>query len=454
MHTTTGHRSSADQISPGLSEAAPRAPGVSPQLIVAALALAIVTAHAAVLVDRAEIAGYVTAALVHGAIYLVAVWLVVRGQCRKRDLLFILLTGIVLRGMAMTAEPNLTTDAYRYVWDGRIQAAGINPYLMVPADERLAPLRDDVIYPNINQKETARTIYPPMAEIVFLAATYLAGGIAGMKLIMVVFEALTVWALVAWLRADRLPPERVLIYAWHPLPIWELASQAHVDAAAIGLLMLAIVLARRGWQGASGATLACAALVKYYPAMLLPALWRRWDWRMPAAFLATATLLYLPYVAGAGPKVLGFLFDHLDHEGYASGYGFHLIWFLRDYAIADPPGEVYVAAALGVLGVLTLVALLRRGLDEIRPEYLLLLATAFTFLTSPHYPWYFVWLTALLARVVNPGVLALTLLCVVLQVPRPPGGPTWTALLTWAYVVPLTIAVAYEAWRWRRRPGA
>ena len=57
--------------------------------------------------------------------------------------------------------PFLSSDMYRYVWDGRVQVAGINPYRYVPADPALQSLRDDAIYPHINRADIARTIYPP-----------------------------------------------------------------------------------------------------------------------------------------------------------------------------------------------------------------------------------------------------------------------------------------------------
>lgn len=425
---------------------------VSWPLAAAAAVLLALTAVAVSLVDAGRISDYVALMLAHAAVYAAVVWLVLARRRRRLDLALILAVAAALRLVALLAEPNLSTDGYRYVWDGRVQAAGFNPYAMVPADERLAHLRDATIYPNVNQKETAVTIYPPMAEIVFLAANRLSDSLTGMRLMTLLLEAITISALLAWLVADRLPRERVVIYAWHPLPIWELTSQAHIDVAAVALLAVAIVTARRGRQGVAGALFAAATLVKYFPAVLLPALWKRSDWRLPVAFVATAAALYTPYALGAGSGVLGFLGRHLDNEGYAAGWGFHVVWMLRDLALADPPGRLYVAAAVAMLAGLALVALLRRGADEIVPEHLLLLGAAFVWLTSPHYPWYFAWLVALLVRVPHPAVLAMTLLAVVLQIPRPPGGPTWTALLAWTYYAPLLVAIAYEAWRRRALP--
>ena len=69
--------------------------------------------------------------------------------------------------------PFLSTDIFRYVWDGQVQAAGINPYRYVPAAPELAPLRDAMVYPNINRADYAPTIYPPAAQMFFLAVTRL-----------------------------------------------------------------------------------------------------------------------------------------------------------------------------------------------------------------------------------------------------------------------------------------
>lgn len=424
---------------------------VSPALAAAALLLAGIVACSAYFVDDDDVSSYVASSLAHGVIYAGAVWWMLRRDTRPRDLLFILAVAVILRAISMAAPLNLSDDALRYVWDGRIQWAGFNPYLHVPVDEQLIALRDSEIFEDLNQKETAVTIYPPTAEIIFLAASRIYDGVASMKLAMLVFEAITVWALMGWLKAEGLPRERVVIYAWHPLPIWEFASQGHIDAAAIGFLMLGVLAAAHRRQGFAGVVLSCAALVKYYPVLFIPALWRRWDWRLPAAFAATTALLYLPYAWHAGPKVLGFLATHLDNEGYGEGYGFQAIWMLRELGIASPPPKLYVAASAVILMGLGLMALFARKKDEIRPEHLLLLAAAFLFLTSPHYPWYFGILVPLLARYPHPAAFAMTLLCVMLQLPRGPGEWTWTETFGATFTVPLVLWIGVELWRaWMR----
>ena len=131
------------------------------------------------------------------------------------------------------------------------------------------------------------------------------------------------------------------------------------------------------------------------PGHLAPSAWRRLDWRLPAALVATCTILYLPYVAGAGEKVFGFLATHFDREGYSPGWGFHPVWLLRDYHLADPPAWAYLTLALILLSGIAAWSLFARRRDEIKPEHMALMGAAFVFLTSPHYPWYFGFLVAL-----------------------------------------------------------
>jgi alpha-1,6-mannosyltransferase len=415
-----------------------------PLLLAAGVFLALLTAWGVVEVNQADISSYVAVALVQGAIYLAAVILVSRRPGGLATLVVILIVAVILRAISMTALPYLTTDALRYVWDGRLGWEGINPYLYVPADERLADLRDAEIYPHINQKERAVTIYPPVAQLLFMVGVAIHDGIAGMKAIMLLCEAVTVVALVGWLRAEGLPLSRILIYAWHPLPIWEFASQAHLDAAATAFLALGIWAAVHRRQGWTGALFAMAALVKYFPVVLLPALWRRWDWRLPVFLVATAAIFALPYVTASGTGVLGFLGQHLDNEGYRSGWGFHAVWYLREFRIADPPGAMYVALALVVLLAIAAWAVFYRGAEEFRPERLVLLGAAFVFLTSPHYPWYFGFLCALAVRVPHPALLVMTISCVTLQLPRLDGGFSWTHLYAMTYVLPLIVWGIWE----------
>ncbi|MGH7113457.1 MAG: glycosyltransferase 87 family protein [Stellaceae bacterium] len=342
---------------------------------------------------RDDIDGFVIVAMAQGVVYLLSVGLVWNAGRSRGALTMILAVAALLRLPVLVAPPYLSTDIYRYVWDGRVEAAGINPYRYIPLDPHLEKLRDPRIFPRINRNNYAPTIYPPAAEAVFFLVTRISESLIAMKAAMVVCEAVTILLLLRLLGAAGLPSQRILVYAWHPLPIWEFAGSGHIDAAMIAFVVLALWGYRRGNRWLAGLALAGATLVKLYPALLLPALYRRWDWRMPVAWADAVILAYLPFV-GVGWRVLGFLPGYAHEEGFtASGAGFFPWSLLQTLpAFAALPALAYLAGAAAILAVLALVVTFARKADDHEFAGAALLAAAFMFLLSPHYPWYFTWL--------------------------------------------------------------
>jgi len=361
---------------------------------------------------------FVGTVLAQGGIYLAAVRLVLIERV-PRSLTMVLLFAVLLRIGVVFAPPYLSDDIYRYVWDGRVQAAGINPYRFVPDSPHLESLQDEHIYPRINRSDYARTIYPPVAQIIFFTATRVSESITWMKTVMIGFEALAVWMLVRLLLSLGLPAERVLIYAWNPLTVWEFAGSGHIDAAAIAFLVLALWTRRRNLPVLTGITLACATLVKFYPAVIFPALYRRWDWKMPASFAATMILGYMPY-AKAGFGVLGFLPGYIEEEGLKSGERFYL-WTLLHKA-----WPVSWFNGVSYLGLLLLLLLIVAGWLMFRNQHAdgdflvhaAILASLCAVLFSPHYPWYFAWILPLMVFVPYVPMLYLSVAAFILYESR------------------------------------
>lgn len=355
-------------------------------------------------------------AFAQGAVYGLAIWLVLRRMWSPRALYVVIAVALLARAVALPAPPILSTDVYRYVWDGRVQAAGINPYRYIPSDAVLAPLRDEEIYPNINRIDSAPTIYPPAAQMIFLAVSRLSETLTAMKLAMFGFDIVTIIAIVALLRREGRPLERVLIYAWHPLPIWEFAGTGHVDAAAIALMCLAVLATASGRRLVAGAALAASALVKPFTLVISPALWRKWDWRMPLAFAATLLACYLPYL-GVGSGVFGYLGGYGDEEGYNDGVGFFLVALLRALGLPSPTGLAFGLLALAILAALAVTVVLRRSSQSVESAAPILLGSSFFLLMSPHYPWYFAWVLPFLCRTVYLPLLYVTLASFVFYLP-------------------------------------
>ena len=337
---------------------------------------------------------------VAGVVYLVACALVLRAGMPRGAIWLVLAAALAMRLPVLIAPPFLSSDIYRYVWDGRVQQAGINPYRYIPAAPALAGLRDAAIYPHINRRTYAPTIYPPMAQVIYRAVASVAQSVRAVKIAMVGFECLTAACLIGLLRAAGLPSARVLIYAWNPLAVWAFAGNGHVDAAAAGLIAAALLARARQRDGIAGALLAMATLVKFFPLAIAPSLWRAWsrpgNWRAPLAFLAVVAGLYACYVE-VGWRVFGFLASYGSEEGLDRGRG---IWLLDGVAeVVKLPvwGPVaYLIICAGVLISASAVfvirnrAALRPAADVVRfCAQAGCLSGAFMLLLSPHYSWYF-----------------------------------------------------------------
>ena len=327
--------------------------------------------------------------------YFAGVHVVLQRRPAPRAIWIVLFVAVAMRLPPLLAPPFLSSDMYRYVWDGEVQNAGFNPYRYIPADPALASLRDSTVYPQISRADYARTIYPPTAQIVFRAVTAIDPSVLAMKLAMVAFEALAIGAVLALLQRAQLPPERVLIYAWNPLAVWAFAGNGHADAIGIGLLALALLARNARRDTLAGALLGAAGLVKLFPLAVAPAIWRRGAaWRTPLACLAAIAGLYLCYIS-AGSHVFGFLTGYLAEEDITQGSGIWLLAGLSHLATLTPlAAKLYIGAvAIGLLVVAGWIAFRDAADDAVRIcGDVAMFAACVTVAISPHYPWYFAWL--------------------------------------------------------------
>lgn len=345
---------------------------------------------------------------VSAAVYLLAVTTILRRSTRAKAIWIVLLVAVSIRLLLIVSPPFLSSDIFRYVWDGRVQAAGINPYRYIPDDPALAALRDDAVYPHINRASYAPTIYPPAAQVIFGIVGLLWSSVTGVKLAMVGFEALAVFCLLRLLDAAKLPRERILIYAWNPLPVWAFAGNGHIDAAVVGFVSLALLLRVRRHDGWAGAALGLAALTKFLPAVIAPALWRRGGgWRLALVAMATTIVLYALY-SGVGWRVVGFLNSYGTEEGLDNGSGFWLLaWISQLVPLPTFAAPLYLLALALILSALGgWVAFVRRPDDPVAICTAAgLMMAVLTFGISPHYPWYFAWLAVPCVLAPTPAIL-------------------------------------------------
>ena len=318
-------------------------------------------------------------------------------RARRRDVVIVLAVALACRLLVVADMPTLSDDAYRFVWDGRVQAAGINPYAHAPASPSLFGLRDYRIFPEVNRPHT-RTGYPPTNEVALYAINRVAGeGTTQVKLAFVAVEAAAVALLLMLLARAGMSPGRVALYAWHPLAIFEIAGTGHPEPLLMALTLAALLAWDRRARVTAGAALGAAILTKFTPLLLAPFMVRRLGARFVAAAAVAAGLVLAPYL-GAGTAALGSV-GAFQHERFGAGPHRWLV----DAGLADRPAQALLLAALA-LGVAYSAARPPRDLVAGCRYAALLLAGALLASFSVQ-PWYLLWILPLLCVAPVPGLL-------------------------------------------------
>jgi len=393
--------------------------------------------------------GFSAISMAQAILYLASVGVVLTGRVNKWTLGIILTFAIAFRLICLLPAPLLSSDIYRYVWDGMVQHAGINPYSFVPADDHLRFLRDSAIFPNINRSDYAHTIYPPGAQVIFYGVTWISASVVAMKVAMLGFECVLLGALVKLMTAMGIPRERSLLYAWNPLLIWEIGSSGHLDAAAMALIALALLFRFRKQPVATGFALGMAVMIKLYPIILLPALLRKREWRMPAAVLAVVVIGYALY-SRVGLLVFGFLGGYAHEEGLQSGERYFLLELARKMpGMAELPiFAFFILSGICLCGLLWWTWNNSEKTDRSFLTCAFAIAFAFMLLYSPHYPWYVAWLIPFLALIPNLPVFTYLmgffyLFTTSLAVP----GPRMFLLNKWLYGAVFAFSAVCLVWR-------
>ncbi|MBI3570931.1 MAG: hypothetical protein HY082_07500 [Gammaproteobacteria bacterium] len=286
---------------------------------------------------------------------------------------------LLFRAMLFFSAPSLSDDIYRYVWDGVLVNHGINPYQYAPSAPELSPLRD-ALYAGINHKDIG-TPYGPVLMGVFAATQAVAHSVFAMKIPFLVFDGLIVLLLLRLLDVAGKPRSHVLIYAWNPLAVVEVAGSGHNDTATVLLLLGAIYLLMRarGRFGAFGFVAAVAT--KYFALLFLPAMWKRLDrtkWLILPLGLA---LFFSPFFSALDAHLASVL--TVGAHWRFNDSVFALLNFITGSAVISKAIAAAIFAAVAI-------AVYRSGAPVLQGA--LWLIGAALLLTSTLYPWYLLWL--------------------------------------------------------------
>jgi alpha-1,6-mannosyltransferase len=243
----------------------------------------------------------------------------------------IVIIGLILAGVwhvvFLRLSPGVDDDIHRYVWDGRLQRLGYNPYLVAPSDPAVKELHTPETV-TVNNAELP-TLYPPGAELFFRAITAIHESTFALKIAFVVCDFAIAIVLLDILRGTGQPAQLVLAYAWNPLLAIEVAGTGHIDIVGALLLVISIAALVRKWRPIAAVTFGLAVAVKFLPIVLLPLYWKRIRIRDAVVAAGVVALLYVPFLEH-GRVPLGSL------ATYISGFRFNGPMFAILHQVAPP----------------------------------------------------------------------------------------------------------------------
>jgi len=331
------------------------------------------------------------------AAYLVAL-AASRGQSR-RGLWLCLGVALLWRALLVAAPPLLSNDINRYVWEGRVQVHGGNPYRWSdrPESPRWLPLRD-AVYDGLNHKDYT-AVYPPLFVLATRGVVAAHDSFAAMKAFLVACELATLGVLALVLRRRRLPLERLLVLAWSPLALVEIAGSGHNEAFGMLWMVLAILALDVDRPLLSALAASAGFMAKYLPGLVAAAWARRYRWWHVLAGAAFAAALVALYLDPASKKTM-----LLSLSKYAQFWRFNETLFTPLAALLGSHAAAVRAGALLTLA-LALVLAWRRT-EPVAAATAVVLASL---LLAPNVlPWYALWLLPLLVLRDEPAALLFT----------------------------------------------
>ncbi|MGD1081509.1 MAG: hypothetical protein ABR881_24570 [Candidatus Sulfotelmatobacter sp.] len=315
-------------------------------------------------------------------------------------------------------------DIHRYVWDGRLQHLGYNPYIVVPSDPAVKGLHTPDTR-NLNNPDLPSP-YPAGAQLFFCAVSAIHESTFAMKVAFVVCEFAIVCVLLDVLRCTGRGAHLVLAFAWNPLLAIEVAGSGHIDIVGALLLVVSAAALMRRWRATAAVALGLAIAVKFLPIVLLPLYWKRVRIRDAALAAAVVVLLYVPFL-NHGRIPIGSL------RTYVQSFRFNGPVFAALAQVAPPQ----LLAGLAVLVGLATATWLRSREPEWSPDQFAWPMAASLLCAPVVFPWYLLGLLPFLMSASTLLIIVWTVSIILTYVQwhlRALGRP-WGALPGWIMLV-------------------
>jgi hypothetical protein len=380
-----------------------------------------------------------------GIAYLLAIReLFVTPEFPRRVIFCCLALAAVWQVLFLRIPPGSDDDVHRYVWDGRVQRLGYNPYILIPNDPALAGLHTSETR-TLNNPEVPSP-YPPGAQLFFRLVTAIHESVFALKVAFEICNLVLVFVLLDVLRRTGQAEHWVLAYAWHPLLATEVAGSGHIDIVGALLLLVSAAALVRRWRALAAVTFALAVAVKLLPIILLPLYWRRVRVRDATLGAVVLGLLYVPF---------------LSHRKIPFG---SLGTYLQRFRFNDPVFATLehwmspqAVAGLAVLAGFLAAMWMRRRSADWSPDAFAWPMAASLFCAPVVYPWYLLWLLPFVRSVSTLPILVWTVSIIATYyvwhlraLGQPWVLPGWMVLLEYGSVA---VALLIVAWLSLSRPA-
>jgi hypothetical protein len=338
-------------------------------------------------------------------------------------------------------------DVHRYVWDGRLQRLGYNPYIVVPSDPAVRGLHTPETR-NLNNPDLPSP-YPPGAQLVFRAVTAIRESTFALKVAFVVCEFAIIFVLLDVLRLSQQGAHLVLAFAWNPLLAIEVAGSGHIDIVGALLLLVSAAALVRRWQATAAVAFGLAIAMKFLPIVLLPVYWKRVRIRDAVLAAIVVGVLYMPFL-NHGRIPIGSL------GTYVQTFRFNGPMF----AVLDRVAPPQLLAGLAALVGLATATWIRSAAHKWSPNAFAWPMAATLFCAPAVFPWYLLWLLPFLTSASTLLIIVWTVSIMLTYVQwhlralgRPWGPlPGWVMLLEYGCVATAAAIFVFRRLIWPPAP--
>ena len=303
------------------------------------------------------------------------------------------MAAIALRLAVFAMPPG--DDVWRYLWEGKVQLHGFNPYLHSPHSDALALLRD-AFWRNINHSEWP-AIYPPGAEWLFAQMARISTQPIFFKVVFTLADLLVVFLLLRT-NTGRERYRATAWFAWNPLVVCAFAGAGHFDSVMLLALVAAVWALHRAdplgqqapawsWSLASAVFLGLAISLKTVPLFLLPV----WAFALGARSVVLVLSIGIPWLFSLGYGGIRVVSQPLREFAKVTRFNDVLWWFTEKTIWPNPAQKngVYMIVLCVVVAALAWVFH-----KDWRRAALWVLGAVLVLSPALH-PWYVTWILPL-----------------------------------------------------------